>query len=266
MQKDRTDIGAGTNRLTITTHFTKGTQLHIPDPYLGGDLNPDITVCCESGDTRWLEQTDKYGFRTIDNTEIKPPIDIVFTGCSYCYGTGVNKPYPFIIGDMGYSVVNLGVPGYSLLQSYRRLEQHIAWLQPQIVVHGYIERQLLRCMIWKYMKWTRPFFMLKPTNKNWGLELAIKEPMGPWERVLYALCRRFGINHGWERIYWDNMFERQCISKKMHNCFNKLIPKTTKFWFITLPQLNPKLCLPDGHPNREGHKYIAGLIQKEISL
>lgn len=86
-------------------------------------------------------KTDKNGFRVADSaislTDISKPVDLLFLGCSFTFGSAcrAENTFPYLVAaqrKMNY--VNAAVGGYGLAQMYLQAKQLIPRLKPRYII------------------------------------------------------------------------------------------------------------------------------------
>jgi hypothetical protein len=97
--------------------------------------------------TRYHAFTDQRGARVTDRGEQTPShADLMFIGCSFTWGLGVinEDTYAAQTGRLlGVSTVNLGMGGYSSIQSLLRLRRNLD-SKPRVVIYGFLGTHLER--------------------------------------------------------------------------------------------------------------------------
>jgi lysophospholipase L1-like esterase len=120
----------------------------VPDPELFFRLAPDLDVA-ETGNPRIFElQTNALGLRGGEVMRTKPPgiyrVLAVGDSCTFGSGAGGADTYPAQLEqqlgrlrrDLGFEVLNAGVPGFTSYQALRYLEVEGFDLQPDAVLFG----------------------------------------------------------------------------------------------------------------------------------
>ena len=100
---------------------------------------------------------------SVVNTDGNKPL-ILAVGDSYTFGDEVSdhETWPALLEkSTGYKVINGGVFGYGLDQSYLRLEQLVKKFKPQIVVFSLIDDDIFRCEMSIRTAAFKPYFDIK---------------------------------------------------------------------------------------------------------
>lgn len=91
--------------------------------------------------------TDTRGFRVDGPGRVGPAAaEILVVGCSQSWGQGVDNSATYaarLSRELGVSVANASVPGYSTVQSLLMAERH-ADLRPRLIVYGFYADHLFR--------------------------------------------------------------------------------------------------------------------------
>ena len=84
-------------------------------------------------------KTDKNGFKNLDKISNLRRVDIVALGNSFTEGMGVaiEKVWPSLLMEKGYSAYNLGVQGYAPIQLLGSLKKYGIQLKPNYIIIGY---------------------------------------------------------------------------------------------------------------------------------
>lgn len=114
----------------------------LPDENLGVRLNPGSYVVTLNQHLKFRATHLANGYRTCGESSIEAPL-IVFYGCSFTYGTGVNNEevYPYILQEEFESlkIENRAVPGYGQGQILTILEDDlIKPKKPSVIVLNYL--------------------------------------------------------------------------------------------------------------------------------
>ena len=122
--------------------------IYVPDPELFFRLTPDLDVA-ETGNPRIFDlQTNALGLRGGEIARPKPPgtyrVLAVGDSCTFGSGAGSADTYPAQLErqlgtlrpDLGFEVLNAGVPGFTSYQALRYLEIEGFDLQPDAVLFG----------------------------------------------------------------------------------------------------------------------------------
>jgi lysophospholipase L1-like esterase len=122
--------------------------LYVPDPQLFFRLTPGLDVA-ETGNPRIFDlQTNALGLRGGEIARPKPPgtyrVLAVGDSCTFGSGAGSAHTYPAQLErqlgrlrpDLGFEVLNAGVPGFTSYQALRYLEIEGFDLQPDAVLFG----------------------------------------------------------------------------------------------------------------------------------
>jgi lysophospholipase L1-like esterase len=122
--------------------------VYVPDPELFFRLTPNLDVA-ETGNPRIFDlQTNALGLRGGEIARPKPPgtyrVLAVGDSCTFGSGAGSADTYPAQLErqlrtlrqDMGFEVLNAGVPGFTSYQALRYLETEGFDLQPDAVLFG----------------------------------------------------------------------------------------------------------------------------------
>lgn len=168
-----------------------GDIIYVPDPYLGSTLAPKSSCYIERQVTREHVYTNDRGWRVGEDGLAADACDVALIGCSWPMGVGVEHEDSFahqIEVNTEFSVANLGVGSYSLLQATRRLEKNIALIKPKKVVLAYGHWLTNRCFKLNAMS----DVVLRPIYKRTSAgEVKIQEPSNPSHEVF---CKFMGLH------------------------------------------------------------------------
>jgi len=120
----------------------KRRTIHVEDSYLGYKLKPHVDILLKHPEFTFRVQTNSLGFR---DGEIETPVFAVALGDSFTFGYGLDVEDSWVERleeKVGAEVANLGVSGYSAIQSTRMLERCGKSLKPRLVLWGFSPNDL----------------------------------------------------------------------------------------------------------------------------
>ncbi len=148
----------------------------IPDRFLGSTLNSDLNLLQYIGRSARHLATNTRGWRERDPGRSAGEREILLAGCSWM--EGMMEDFPNTIQGrlsqlLDIEIGNVGVSGYSLLQTIRRLHMEIEYCKPSLVIISFGDWMISRCFKYGTLNGLafRPIF--RPGK---SCELAIIEP------------------------------------------------------------------------------------------
>ena len=264
----------------------------VPDAGLGWTMIPDFEYTHETDEFRVVYRSNALGFRDEGPAPAPGVRRVAILGDSFSFGYGV--PFEETFGALldaslaGAAVQNFALPGYGMDQMWLTQREHVLPLRPALLIVAFISDDFSRSL-------TAHRFLMGLNKPAFELDGGALRPQSPERRppawledipnrsYLWAGVRHFmrlvghhyPIGTWWElnRAILDEIrADAEAAGSRVLFVYlftrkPRPFPGLTKYMqatsadFVDLGSPPRTLTFPgDGHPNAEGHRYIADEI------
>lgn len=193
-----------------------------PDPRLGTTLRPSLRQMVGIGRFRNHLSHNTCGLRGAEIRSDRPALRVVLVGDSYTYGWGTDNEGTIAAqlertlreDGVDAEVLNLGVGGYSTIQSYRRLQDFLDF-EPDVVVYWFCandDRDNLNFLAGKLHRRGNHRAWWRTLLRRHCLTYYTYAAKRGWRLDRHALKDRRRLDFRWEDLYWPGEPEGERVT------------------------------------------------------